>query len=227
MRGATGNIYCGLHEFADMAFLLHLLRPQDLFVDVGANVGSYSVLASAVVGAHTIAAEPDPHTMIALRRNIAVNDVTDRVHAIETAVGREAGTARFSVGLDTINHVVTEGNSQTRDVAVETLDNLLRGSSPTLIKLDVEGHEADVVAGANETLLNPSLLAIETEGTSSVVTKPLIGAGFTRVYYDPFSRRMLDEPTFAHSNALFVRDRDTVQRRVSEAPLRRIYGRQI
>ena len=37
MTGATGNIYCGLHEFVDMAFLLHLLRPSDLFVDVGAG----------------------------------------------------------------------------------------------------------------------------------------------------------------------------------------------
>jgi hypothetical protein len=53
MTGATGNIYCGLHEFTDMAFLLHLLRPDDLFVDVGANIGSYTVLASAVCGART------------------------------------------------------------------------------------------------------------------------------------------------------------------------------
>ena len=40
MTGATGNIYCGLHEFSDMAFLLHLLRPDDLFVDIGANIGA-------------------------------------------------------------------------------------------------------------------------------------------------------------------------------------------
>jgi hypothetical protein len=53
MTGATGNIHCGLHEFADMVFLLHLLRPGDLFVDVGANIGSYSVLASAVCGGHS------------------------------------------------------------------------------------------------------------------------------------------------------------------------------
>ncbi|MBP7950713.1 MAG: hypothetical protein KA004_13765 [Verrucomicrobiales bacterium] len=51
MTGATGNLYCGLHEFADMALVLHLLRPEDGFADIGANIGSYSVLASAVVGA--------------------------------------------------------------------------------------------------------------------------------------------------------------------------------
>jgi hypothetical protein len=37
--GLTGNYYAGLHEFEDMAFLLHLLRPDDRFVDVGANMG--------------------------------------------------------------------------------------------------------------------------------------------------------------------------------------------
>lgn len=44
MTGATGNIYTGLHEFEDMAFLLHFLRSGDTFVDVGANVGSFSIL---------------------------------------------------------------------------------------------------------------------------------------------------------------------------------------
>ncbi len=45
MTGATGNWYCGLHEVAEMAFVLHLLRPDEHFVDVGANVGSYTILA--------------------------------------------------------------------------------------------------------------------------------------------------------------------------------------
>ena len=55
MTGATGNYYCGLHEFEDMGFLLHFLRPGDLFVDIGANVGSYTILASAEVGARSTA----------------------------------------------------------------------------------------------------------------------------------------------------------------------------
>lgn len=51
MTGATGNIYVGLHEFEDMAFLLHVLRRTDLFVDVGANIGSYTILAGGAAGA--------------------------------------------------------------------------------------------------------------------------------------------------------------------------------
>src|SRR6476469_5615627 len=54
MTGATGNVYAGLHEFADMAFTLHFLRPNDLFLDVGANIGSYTLLASGVCKARAI-----------------------------------------------------------------------------------------------------------------------------------------------------------------------------
>jgi hypothetical protein len=58
MTGATGNIYCGLHEFVEMGFLLHLLRPDDLFLDVGANIGTYTILGAGVCKARTIAFEP-------------------------------------------------------------------------------------------------------------------------------------------------------------------------
>lgn len=47
MTGATGNVYVGLHEFEDMAFVLHFLRPDDLFVDVGANIGPTLCLPAA------------------------------------------------------------------------------------------------------------------------------------------------------------------------------------
>jgi hypothetical protein len=61
--GANGNYYWGLHEFADMAFVLHYLQPEDLFVDIGANIGSYTLLASGAVGTRTIAFEPVPQTL--------------------------------------------------------------------------------------------------------------------------------------------------------------------
>jgi hypothetical protein len=48
MVGITGSIYAGLHEFEEMAFLLHFLSEEDTFFDVGANVGAYSILAGGV-----------------------------------------------------------------------------------------------------------------------------------------------------------------------------------
>ena len=80
MTGATGNIYTGLHEFQDMAFALHVLRPNDLFVDIGANVGSYTVLAASV-GAKSISVEPIKIAFDHLMRNIHLNGISDRVDA--------------------------------------------------------------------------------------------------------------------------------------------------
>ena len=69
MTGATGNIYTGLLEFDDMAFVLHALRPDDLFADIGANIGVYSVLAAKNAGASVIAVEPIPSTSVHLKNN--------------------------------------------------------------------------------------------------------------------------------------------------------------
>lgn len=228
MAGATGNIYCGLHEFADMALLLHLLRPGDLFVDVGANVGSYTVLASAVCGSDAIAVEPDPETMRALKKNIVANRIGDRVTTIQAALGSEAGTANFSIGLDTTNKIVSRKSGATRKVIIRCLDDVMEGLNPTLIKLDVEGHEAEVLRGGKRTLSNPSLMAIETETSDTIVSKQLVDSGFTRWIYDPHERRFTiysSAHIVAHSsNALFLRDTDTCQSRVKAAPRRLVFG---
>jgi hypothetical protein len=55
-------VHCGFHEAADMAFVLHLLRPDDRFLDIGANVGTYTILSSGVAQAHSITLEPIPAT---------------------------------------------------------------------------------------------------------------------------------------------------------------------
>ena len=58
LTGATGNLYCGLMEFNDMAFLLHFLKRTDLFIDISANIGAYTLLASSEIKANTISIEP-------------------------------------------------------------------------------------------------------------------------------------------------------------------------
>jgi FkbM family methyltransferase len=65
------------------------------------HIGSYTVLASAVCGAETIAVEPDTATMSSLKRNIEMNGTADHVSTIEATFGAQAGTARFAVGFDT------------------------------------------------------------------------------------------------------------------------------
>ena len=89
----------------EMGFLLHLLRPNDLFLDVGANIGSYAILAASVRRARAIAFEPDPDTARVLRRNIAINRLSALADVREAALGGVQGQVAFTVGLDTMNRV--------------------------------------------------------------------------------------------------------------------------
>lgn len=228
MTGATGNVYCGLHEYADMAFVLHLLRDEDLFLDLGANIGSYTVLASRVCGARSITIEPDPGTLIALRRNVAVNGIKDRVEIIETALGASHGVCRFSIGLDTTNRILGGGQEAGRNVRLTPLDDIVGNRTPTMIKMDVEGYEAEVLKGAQKTLQKASLVAVETETSDAEVIHALTKAGFEPWYYDPVSRELSGEPqNILTSNALFIRDIAHVRRRLIEAPVRKILGKEI
>jgi hypothetical protein len=110
MAGATGNVYCRLHEFVEMAFLLHVLRPGDLFLDVGGNVGSYTVLAAKVCGARTIAFEPDPMAVATLNGNIELNGIHALASVRRTALGDRSGEIAFTAGLDTTNRVAGPGD---------------------------------------------------------------------------------------------------------------------
>jgi hypothetical protein len=89
MTGATGNLYVGLHEFADMAFVLHVLRGGDLFVDVGANIGSYTVLAAAGAGAACLAFEPGSAAFAWLERNVRLNGSGQRYGYDDAAIRRQ------------------------------------------------------------------------------------------------------------------------------------------
>jgi FkbM family methyltransferase len=100
------------------------------------------VLASAACGAKSVAIEPDPGTAKSLRHNIELNKLESKVRVAETAVGERQGSIRFTVGLDTMNKVSTEGNDATsRVVPLTTLDRVFEGSTPVMLKLDVEGFE--------------------------------------------------------------------------------------
>ena len=99
MTGATGNWYCGLHEVREMAFVLHLLREDDHFLDVGANIGSYTILAGGGVGARVTAVEPIPETFAHLERNVALNGLASQVRTCRLGLSDQTSILRFTTGL--------------------------------------------------------------------------------------------------------------------------------
>lgn len=243
MTGATGNVYCGLHEFEDMAFVLHVLRPGDLFLDVGANVGSYTVLAGKAVGADVVSVEPVQTTFVRLLDNIRLNGIETSVDALEVCLGGEPGTVRMTVDTDTVNRVVGADDGaagrETRDVPQMRLDDALRGRVPTVAKIDVEGYEPEVLRGAEATLANPGLKALileilpsQVDRTGRALSEVLRSHGFVPCSYAPLERKLTPQATGearggGDNNAIFVRDRAWVEARVRTSRAYDVQGRAV
>lgn len=238
--GLTGNIYTGLHEFDDMAFLLHFLRAEDLFVDIGANVGSYSILACSVVGAKGIAFEPIPSTYTRLVENMRLNHLDEKVNCINKGVGEQQGSVVFTSDGDTVNHALASGEQCDNKVVVEvtSLDTALNDETPSLIKIDVEGYETQVLAGAEKTLQKQSLDAVimELNGSGSrygfresKILDVMLGSGFKTYSYNPFNRELVDlqGKNRKSGNTLFIRDRARVESRIRVAPKINVNGNQL
>jgi FkbM family methyltransferase len=229
MTGATGNWYCGLLEASEMAFVLHLLRPGERFVDVGANVGSYTILAAGAAKAEVVAVEPIPSTFESLQRNVALNALDERgaVTCHRLGLSDTQGRLRFTSGFDTVNHVVSDGEeAPSIGVPVTRMDDLLDHQVPSLIKIDVEGHELAVLRGAHRALGDPRLLAVimETNGSGERYGVPdealhaeMRGHGFAPYGYDPIERSLI-AASRSNGNTVFVRDPVAVGERVKAAP---------
>jgi FkbM family methyltransferase len=227
MTGATGNIYLGLHEFTDMGFLLHFLREGDLFLDVGANIGSYTILASGVCRATSWAFEPDPNTAAHLKRNISLNGLGDFTKVFECAVGDSRKQVSFTIGLDTINKVAESGEN-VRLVQQEKLDDIIGANEPIMMKMDVEGYEENAIRGASDLLRRSGMKAIEIETVNDNIVEMITSNNFKRAYYDPFSRRLTEtENGLRQNNHLFVRDWPFIEKRVATAPKIEVLGRSI
>jgi FkbM family methyltransferase len=229
--GLTQNIYTGLQEFSDMGFLLHVLRNNDLFVDVGANVGSYTILACAVIGARGYAFEPVPPTYRRLVENIRINHVENNVTAMNCGIGREQGTMDFTSDMDTVNHVLAAGErrSNTIRVDVSTLDAVLQHESPALMKIDVEGFETQVLQGAVETLKKQTLHSVIMELNGSgkrynyddgTLLEMMFDYGFKTYSYNPLNRSLvsLGRRHQASGNTLFIRNEAAVLDKLNGAP---------
>jgi FkbM family methyltransferase len=228
MQGATGNIYVGLNEFADMMLALHFLRAGDLFLDIGANVGSYTILASGVCRATTWAFEPDPNAVGCLKRNLAINDLHELVTVYELALGNADGEIPFTVGYGPGNRVASAEETNVRMVRQQRLDTLIGGESQSIImmKMDVEGHGDEVLRGAKSLLANDCLKIIVAEWPTAWTCEALSSNRFVRAYYEPSTRKLQRQPENVYSspNSLFVRDLDFVNSRVTTANHIKIWG---
>ena len=217
--GLTGNLYCGLHEFEDMMFLLHFLRTEDLFFDIGSNAGSYSILSNTHVGAKTTSFEPLPNTVELLKNNKAINGDSASWNIEMLALGDNNDCLWFTSDRDTMNQIVSASYLGNKiQVNVVSLDWYCEKHQlvPNLIKVDAEGFDENVVRGGQLTLLDNRVKALIIESDTEVVKNILLKSGFEPYIYEPFSRTLTKGFSIG-CNQLYIKDPEFINNRIKTA----------
>ncbi len=154
------------------AYICRNLKPENTFIDIGANIGYYSLLTSLVVGekGRVIAIEASPKIFAVLQDNIRLNDLASNVKAYNLAVTDTPGKASVYLGPEGNLGSTTTNASLKRKfpyrnykfesgVKAVTLDSLINPEdikSLQMIKIDVEGTEREVIGGMQEIIKNGS-----------------------------------------------------------------------
>ena len=155
-RSAGAVLYCGLYDYDEMNFLLRYLRAEDSFLDIGANIGVYTLLAASKIRTGSIYSfEALPKNYARLQENLKLNQF-EQVKAYEIAISDYTGTVALNLAegdsMPFITHTTTDN---TITVSTDTLDNLLQNqplSNLTLAKMDIEGAEIFALKGATSLL---------------------------------------------------------------------------
>lgn len=168
--GIVPNIYFKLFDYEDSSFIISCLDKDELFVDVGSNVGHFSLLAAST-GANVISIEPIPSTYEKLIKNVELNQFQYQIMSLNIGIGNKHDFLWFSNTRGVMNSVIEDKsvNLSAEKVEVTTLDLLLEDKNPKILKIDVEGFEYFVLDGAKTTLMKSSLefILIEINNSSN------------------------------------------------------------
>jgi len=167
------------------------LNEGEVFVDVGANVGSHSLRVAhdyAASGVKVMAIEADSEAYRALVRNIKCNKLTN-VNAIKIAVSDYKGTTalyersydgtRVGTGLHSIMTQIVPGsfsisNRKSVEIACNTLDNIMFGYRADVVKIDIEGAEVLALRGATNILRRIRKIIVEIHGENLEPVKEIL-----------------------------------------------------
>jgi FkbM family methyltransferase len=169
----------GYYERPLVEWLKRTLKSDDVFWDVGANIGAITLVAARLCR-RVVAFEPDPRSLAQLRENVAANGLTN-VDILAGALGSEAGTATLyqAAHSNTGMTSLVRGRSEVvaeQPVQVLRADDFVASHpdlSPTVMKVDVEGAEHLVLGGASRLLAQGRLRAIVFEDRHDEQTRPM------------------------------------------------------
>jgi FkbM family methyltransferase len=198
----------GLYDYNNMKLLHRLLQGGGTFFDIGANIGTYTLLASEQKKAQVLAFEPHPATFALLENNVHLNN-RQNVRLFQTALSHEDKPAFLTdLAGSSTNHVIQGESSHGEShngirVSCVRADRICEelGLVPDLVKLDVEGFEFDVLCGFGRFLTSIGVLMVEMNGLSdqrgpgrASIHRLLTSRGLKGPYQCFFDLRQLKAP---------------------------------
>lgn len=196
--------FSGLPDYWEMCFIRDYLQPDDLFVDVGANVGLYTLLASSLVGINgqVVAFEPNSISAAKLTENISLNNL-ENVTVLPFAASDIDSTVKLDLTSDSCTTRIgleSDLNIASDEVKSIRLDGYFEQQEIAMAKLDIEGFEPFALRGATRLLErgNPPVMQIEIAGysdrygvTSDQCIAELNDWGYDLMMYRPQQKQLV------------------------------------
>jgi len=141
-----------LYESEVSSYISKNLRPGETFMDIGANNGYYTILAADLVGTNgkVISVEPNPNAFQRLLQNIEINNLSNIV-ALNVALSDHETKTMLYLNEDSEDGLASlskgEQNQPLCEVELKRFDNLIDDENISIIKMDVEGSEIDIIKG--------------------------------------------------------------------------------
>ena len=185
-------IWLQSEEWHELEYLKYRLRKNDTFVDVGANLGIWTLVAATVVGSagRVFSFEPNPKTYLKLNTNVQRNGKSDIVKTFPNAVSRSEEMVSFSCRREYNFSAISDAPHSESVMPVEavSLDSVLQGCKITGIKMDTEGHELACLEGAARTLRESSPWLI-IEFNTMLLNSPILKDWEVFRFLAPFGYR--------------------------------------
>ena len=204
-QGGQTNYFTYLEDFEEMLFLAHYLKQDDVFVDVGANAGSYSILAAVTNCSKVHAFEPNNIFYRILNKNILLNKLDGKIIPHQCALGKKNGKVKI-IEKGALSYISIENGAGLDEVPLYKLDDII--DTANLMKIDVEGYEENVLKGSKKILADSNLNAIIIEmagfnrfGSSDEKVHGLLtNFGFRSFNYNPKTRVLKNNEEYSKHN---------------------------